>query len=55
MDVADADRTGEADGAEDAGAEGGTCGPMFCFDVFECWLLYPQCGYTVCELFACKK
>jgi hypothetical protein len=46
-----------ADGAdaERADAEGGTCGPMFCFDVFECWFLFPQCGYTACELFACKK
>jgi hypothetical protein len=35
--------------------EAGTCGPTFCFDVFECWILFPQCGYTVCELFTCKK
>lgn len=69
VDAADADRItetrdavrdaegGAADGAdaEGADAEGGTCGPMFCFDVFECWFLFPQCGYTTCELFACKK
>jgi hypothetical protein len=49
------DRITEDGGADGGDAEAGTCGPMFCFDVFECWLLFPQCGYTACELLACKK
>lgn len=49
-----ADEIGEASTTDSNDAEGGTCGPMFCFDVFECWILFPQCGYTACDLFACK-
>jgi hypothetical protein len=41
--------------AGDGDAEGGTCGPAICFDVFDCWIFSPQCNYTACELFACKK
>jgi hypothetical protein len=40
------------DGGE---VEGGTCGAAFCFDVFDCWIFFPQCGYTACELLTCKK
>ena len=54
-DVVYVDRAGETGGIEGGDTEAGTCGPMFCFDVFECWFLFPQCGYTACELFACKK
>jgi len=54
-DAASADQISETRGLDAGDAEGGTCGPMFCFDVFECWFLFPQCGYTACELFACKK
>jgi hypothetical protein len=49
------DHVSDTGGIDAGDAEGGTCGPMFCFDVFECWFLFPQCGYTACELFACKK
>jgi hypothetical protein len=55
VDRDDADRITETDGTGGGDVEGGTCGPTFCFDVFECWILFPQCGYTVCELLTCKK
>jgi hypothetical protein len=54
-DAADLGHVGDTGSIEGGDAEGGTCGPVFCFDVFECWIFFPQCGYTACELLACKK
>ena len=55
IDAPNADRITDTGAPDASDAEGGTCGPMFCFDVFECWILFPQCGYTACELFACRS
>jgi hypothetical protein len=54
-DSGDLDRAVDAGGTEAGDTEAGTCGPTFCFDVFECWFLFPSCGYTACDLFSCKK